>query len=162
MESASGGDGSGSGGAGGTPASPELISLGAPRSPVVSSIPYNRTLNEREQRVEVAEDFFAKLRSYVQGEMGTAGAEFSLLQEMNEEATGKYDGMTQLMAHLATQLEGTGARLAATQPLLDSVEKAERDIDSLERTAKYLEKYVCEIERRLGVEPPVGASNAPG
>uniref|UniRef100_A0A6I8PRR6 Biosis of lysosomal organelles complex 1 subunit 2 n=2 Tax=Ornithorhynchus anatinus TaxID=9258 RepID=A0A6I8PRR6_ORNAN len=91
---------------------------------------------------------FAKMATYLSGELAATSEDYKLLENMNKLTSLKYLEMKDIAINISRNLKDLNQKYAALQPHLDQINAIEEQVASLEQAAYKLDAYSKKLEAK--------------
>ncbi|XP_021572833.1 biogenesis of lysosome-related organelles complex 1 subunit 2-like [Carlito syrichta] len=95
---------------------------------------------------ELCRDMFAKMATYLTGELITTSEDYKLLENMNKITSLKYLEMKDITINICRTLKDLNQKYAGLQPDLDQISVIEEQVAALEQAAYKLDAYSKKLE----------------
>ncbi|XP_043834266.1 biogenesis of lysosome-related organelles complex 1 subunit 2-like [Dromiciops gliroides] len=101
-----------------------------------------------EDIMELCQDMFSKMATYLTGELKATSEDYKLLENMNKLTSLKYIEMIDIAVNISRSLKDLNQKYAGLQPYLDQITLIEEQVAALEQAAYKLDVYSKKLEAK--------------
>eukprot|EP00897_Mesotaenium_endlicherianum_P007796 jgi/Mesen1/7044/ME000369S06381 len=104
---------------------------------------------ERDPVIAAARRLFSNVTTFVQSELQATGAEYELLEQMNQRAASEYKDFADFAAGMSVFVERLQSKSAALQQYVQYIARIDNEVTELEAVVSVLDSYTSTLESRL-------------